>query len=204
MCLQMPLAQDELLLMQLWEATMTGIRRRFLTKPLFPGCQHQSVIGADRIIIMQGDDDLRLWQDALHQEDHVDAHHENRMEMDDIVAKGAEQVGKFRYHTMHVDLRQIEAVEMPGPHQHLVRGGTDALEDGPRALLAMGLIDAADEQALGRSIVLHLTKQVAGENFGAAWMQGRVIVTEMQNVQFRLVGHHHDTTPGCNSKTQIS
>ena len=201
------LAQQELVGRPVGEATVAGIRRRLAAKgPRFAAIatlaarrrDHLTVVGADRVIVVQGVDDLRIRADAADQEQHLHAQQQRVMHMHDVRPEGAQQVGQVGHQPVQVDLALVEMVEMAGPQQHLVGAAAQRLEPGAGTRRAVGVVGAGQEQAL-RPRRLQAAEQLMREDLGAAGMQARVVVRDQQHP--RRPGGHQRTRRLARSRT---
>ena len=178
---QVLLAKHELVGRAVGEAAVAGIGRSAGAELVAVGRDHLAVIGADRIIVVQGIDDPCFRHDAPDQEQHLHAQQQRVVDVDYIRAEGLEQGGQVRHDAVQVDLALVEAVEMAGPQNQFVGAAAYGLEVGAGLLLPVDLVGAGEEHCLDPVHVLHVAEQVMGEDFGAAGMEARVVVADEQD-----------------------
>ena len=126
---------------------------------------------------MQRDDDARAGRHAAHEVQRLQPEIEQVVEMDDVGVEARDEGGEF-LQAPGIELREVEAVEMAEPDQHLIGVATGGLEQRARAPLTVLGGDGAEEKAIDAVAVTQLPEQPARHHLGAAGLQIGVVVTE--------------------------
>ena len=123
------------------ETAHAGIRPRRAAQAPVSDSHELAVVGADRVIVMQGENDRRLRQGPPHQLHSLDADQQRMMEMNDSGLDRSQQPLQFQHHAMQIDLRHVEAIVMAGPQQQFVGRAAHRLQQCPGQTAAMELVD---------------------------------------------------------------
>jgi len=140
-----------------------------------PAMDHQAIIRADLIIVMQGHHNLAVRQNPADQHRQFDAPQNQMMNMHHVWRPVFQKAGEIRGHCIKIGLGHVEPVEMPGPEQHFITGIIDGLKACPRAAFAMDIIGRPDEKRIAFRPLVGM-KQIMGEDFGPTRMQIGVIM----------------------------
>lgn len=179
MRLEEALAQQETVRADLREAAMTlGGRCAGAALPVTRP-QHQPVMMADRIIVVQRHHDRRLRQEPPRQRQELGADQHEMVDVDDIRPEFGQQRAEVLQGAVMVDLAEVEAVEMTAPQQQ-VAVDAGRLEGGAGMWLAVDRVGRTEEEHLAALGAIGL-RQIMGENLRATGVEIGVVMGDDQD-----------------------
>ena len=116
---------DETALGDFREACMTAGRRSLAAEPSRARRGHQTIVGADREIIVQGQQHARARQQALDQRDRFEADPRQMVKVHHVRAEGVQQFSHCRHERPRLGVAEHEAIERAHPQQHFVGAAAD-------------------------------------------------------------------------------
>ena len=109
------------------------------------------------------------------------------MNMHHVGPELLEKVHEVWHDAVAVDLAEIEAVEMPAPHDHLIGRIAYGLEASARTLLAMQVVRRRQEQSFHIWPRAKLPKQVVREDFRSPRVEIRMVVSNDEHAHGQAI-----------------
>jgi hypothetical protein len=147
---------------------MTGGRRGLPAEPSRVRRGHQTIVRADREIIVQSQQHARARQQPLDKYDRLQPDPRQMVKVHHFRAKGGQQFSHRRHERPRLAVAEHETIEWTHPQKHFVGAAPDGLDPGSWPRWPVQRTDAAQKHGLAAGHVAHGAEQVVSDGLGPA------------------------------------